>query len=325
MKLRQLECVLEVFEHDLNISSAAKSLGTTQPALSKQIQALEIDLGVKLFSRQGKRLTSISPYGMAIVERARTILSQVSAIRSIARDAQSESSGSMRIATTHTQARYVLPRPIRQFRWKYPDVSLHVNQGTPEQLAEMTMSGDVDFAIATEGLEFFEDLVMLPCYRWNRSIVVPTGHRFTKLSRGLTMEDLADEALVTYVFGFARGSRITEAFRNSNIEPNVVFTATDTDVIKTYVREGLGVGIIASMAFDPRKDSDLEAIDASHLFLPSTTHIGFRKGAFLRRFMFDFIELFSPNLNRDFISEVLYSPTSQKRDLALEDQKIPLL
>ena len=323
MKLRQLQCLLEVCNQDLNISAAARVLQTTQPAVSKQIQTLEADLGIKLFSRQGKRLTSLTPPGREIVARANEIVAQTSAIKSIANEALNETVGSLRIATTHTQARYVLPTPIQRFRIRYPDVSLHVNQGTPEQLAELTSSGQVDFAIATEGLEFFEDLIMLPCYHWNRSIVVPHNHEFAQSAEKITVKALADQPLVTYVFGFASESRISAAFNRANVVPNVVFTATDTDVIKTYVRQGLGIGIIASMAYDASKDYDLTAIDAKHLFEPSTTHIGFRKGAYLRRFMLDFIQLFAPNLTAELISRVLSSPTLEERKQLLAGQQIP--
>lgn len=323
MKLRQIQCLLEVCNQDLNISAAARVLQTTQPAVSKQIQTLETDLGIKLFSRQGKRLSSLTPPGREIVTRANEIIAHTSAIINIAEEAQNEAIGSLRIATTHTQARYVLPKPIQKFRLEYPEVSLHVNQGTPEQLAELTSSGQVDFAIATEGLEFFEDLIMMPCYHWNRSIVVPRTHKFVQASEKLTLAALADQPLVTYVFGFASESRISAAFKKARVKPNVVFTATDTDVIKTYVREGLGIGIIASMAFDPVRDYDLAAIDAKHLFEPSTTHIGFRKGVYLRRFMLDFIQLFAPNLAPDLISRMLSAPTVRARKKLLEGQQIP--
>ena len=323
MKLRQLQCLLEVCNQDFNISSAARVLKTTQPAVSKQIQTLESDLGVKLFSRQGKRLTSLTPPGEEILKRVDEIIAQTAAIENIAREAQDEAIGSLKIATTHTQARYVLPDPIRQFRRRFPSVSLHVNQGTPEQLAELTSSGQVDFAIATEGLEFFEDLIMIPCYDWNRSVVVPEGHPFAKAGETLKIEQLAEEPLVTYVFGFESESRIAAAFSAADVEPNVVFTATDTDVIKTYVREGLGIGIIASMAFDSERDQDLIALDASHLFENSTTHIGFRKGIFLRSYMLHFIELFSPNLKQKLISAVLSAPSADERGRLLDGQEIP--
>jgi len=323
LKLRQLQCLLEVCNQDLNISSASRALETTQPAVSKQIQSLEADLGVKLFSRQGKRLTSLTPPGEIIVIRAREIVAQTKAIENIAREARNEAVGSLNIATTHTQARYVLPKPIRQFRQRFPEVSLHVNQGTPAYLAELTSSGQVDFAIATEGLEYFEDLIMVPCYHWNRSIIVPKNHRFAHAGGMLSIEELAREPLVTYVFGFASESRIAAAFANAGVEPNVVFTATDTDVIKTYVREGLGIGIIASMAYDESEDPDLHAIDASHLFEPSTTHIGFRKGVYLRTFMLHFIQLFSPNLTGELITEVLSAPTVNERTRLIGGHPVP--
>lgn len=300
MKLQQLRYIWEVAHHDLNVSVTAQSLFTSQPGISKQIRLMEAELGVEIFARNGKHLTHITPVGETIIEQAGEILRRVDSIKQAADEFRDERRGSLSVATTHTQARYALPAVIDRFIERYPDVSLHMHQGSPLQIAELAADGEVDFAIATEGLEHFSDLVMLPCYRWNRSIVVPREHPLTE-KEFVTLSDVAAHPIVTYVFGFTGRSKLDDAFRREGLEPRVVFTATDADVIKTYVRLGLGIGIIADMAYDSLQDSDLIALDASHLFAPSTTMIGCRRGSFLRGYMYDFVELFAPHLTRDLV------------------------
>lgn len=297
MKLQQLRYVWEVSRHGLNVSATAQSLFTSQPGISKQIRLLEDELGIEIFARSGKHLTHVTPAGQEVIAKAGEILSQVNNIKRVAEEYREEKRGQLSIATTHTQARYALPEVIDQFIADYPEVSLHMHQGTPQQIAELASDGQVDFAIATEGLEHFSDLIMLPCYSWNRCVVVPKGHPLT-LASTLSLEQVAAHRLVTYVFGFTGRSKLDEAFDRAGLEPRVVFTATDADVIKTYVRLGLGIGIMARMAFDPLQDKDLVAIDASHLFAPSTTMIAFRRGTFLRTYMYDFMELFAPHLTK---------------------------
>jgi LysR family cys regulon transcriptional activator len=312
MKLQQLRYIWEVAHHDLNVSATAQSLYTSQPGISKQIRLLEDELGVEVFSRSGKHLTRITPAGEMILKTAGEILRKVESIKQVAQEFSNEKKGSLSLATTHTQARYALPKVIETFIERYPDVSLHMHQGTPMQISEMAADGTVDFAIATEALELFSDLVMMPCYRWNRCIVVPKNHPLCQLSQ-LSLEDVAKHPLVTYVFGFTGRSKLDEAFIERGLAPKVVFTAADADVIKTYVRLGLGVGIIAKQAYDAELDSDLVALDASHLFQASTTRIGFRRGTFLRGYMYDFIELFAPHLTKDVVSEAFSRNT--KADL----------
>jgi LysR family cys regulon transcriptional activator len=297
MKLQQLRYIWEVAHHDLNVSATAQSLYTSQPGISKQIRLLEDELGVQIFTRSGKHLTRITPAGKEVLRIAGEILARVETIKQMAQEFSAPDHGSLSIATTHTQARYALPPVIEKFIAKYPGVSLHMHQGTPLQISEKASEGSVDFAIATEALELFGNLLMMPCYRWNRCILVPRDHPLCQLSR-LRLEDVAEYPIVTYVFGFTGRSRLDEAFRARNLEPRVVFTATDADVIKTYVRLGLGIGIVAHMAYEPRLDVDLVALDAAHLFASSVTSIGFRRGTFLRGFMYDFIEGFAPHLNR---------------------------
>ncbi|MGB2336776.1 MAG: HTH-type transcriptional regulator CysB, partial [Alcanivorax sp.] len=304
MKLQQLRYIWEVARHDLNVSATAAALYTSQPGISKQIRMLEDELGVEVFARSGKHLTHITPAGQAILQIAGEILQQTESIRRVSQEFRDESRGELSIATTHTQARYALPPVIHQFTGLFPDVSLHMHQGTPMQISEMAANGSVDFAIATEALDLFTDLVMMPCYRWNRTVVVPEGHPLTKV-KPLTLEALAEYPIVTYVFGFTGRSKLDDAFVDKGLEPKVVFTAADADVIKTYVRLGMGVGIIAHMAVDPVEDKGLVALDAGHLFESSTTRIGFRKGTFLRGFMYDFLEAFAPHLTRDRVDAAI--------------------
>ena len=297
MKLQQLRYIWEVAHHDLNVSTTAQALYTSQPGISKQIRLLEDELGVEIFSRSGKHLTRITPGGEAILKIAGEILGKVESIKQLAQEHSAPDRGSLSIATTHTQARYALPSVIESFIERYPDVALHMHQGTPAQISQSASEGEVDFAIATEALDLFQNLLMMPCYRWNRCILVPRDHALTRVKE-LSLEDVAEYPIVTYVFGFTGRSKLDEAFRQRELKPRVVFTATDADVIKTYVRLGLGIGIVAHMAYDRELDEDLVALEAKHLFKPSITSIGFRRGTYLRGFMYDFIERFAPHLTQ---------------------------
>lgn len=327
MKLQQLRYIWEVAHHELNVSATAQSLFTSQPGISKQIRLLEDELGVEIFARSGKHLTHVTTVGEVIIRMAGDILREAEAIKQVAQEFSDEKQGSLSVATTHTQARYALPPIVREFRETYPAVILNMNQGTPTQIAELAATGAVDFAIATEGLELFNDLVMMPCYRWNRSVVVPADHPLidkAAASGGLTLADVAAEPIVTYVFGFTGRSKLDDAFTGEGLQPNVVFTATDTDVIKTYVRLGVGVGIIATMALDPLVDDDLVVLDASHLFSPSITHIGFRRGTFLRRYMYDFIEWFAPHLDRAQVDAAAACSTRVEREQLFAEVDLPV-
>ena len=304
MKLQQLRYIVEVVNHNLNVSSTAESLYTSQPGISKQVRLLEDELGIQIFERSGKHLTKVTPAGEEIVKISRDILSRVESIKSVAGEHTHPEMGTLNIATTHTQARYALPAVIQGFTARYPKVTLHMHQGTPSQLADAVSKGTTDFAIATEALHLYHDMIMLPCYHWNRSIVVKADHPLAQKSE-ITIHDLAAYSLVTYVFGFTGRSELDSAFNRSGLTPRIVFTATDADVIKTYVRLGIGVGVIASMAMDPEVDSDLVAIDASHIFEASTTKIGFKKGTFLRTYMYDFMERFAPHLTRNVVDQAV--------------------
>ncbi len=322
MKLQQLRYIWEVAHNDLNVSTTAQSLYTSQPGISKQIRLLEDELGVEIFARSGKHLTRVTPAGEAILDIAGDILRKVDSVKQVAQEYSNEKKGSLSIATTHTQARYALPPVIKAFIEKYPDVSLHMHQGTPMQISELAADGTVDFAIATEALELFSDLIMMPCYKWNRAIIVPKNHPLVKASP-LTLEDVARYPIVTYVFGFTGRSKLDEAFFSRGLAPKVVFTAADADVIKTYVRLGLGIGIVASMSYDPEVDTDLVALDASHLFKPSITKIGFRRGTFLRGFMYDFIELFAPHLTKKIINEAYNRQSKLELDELFSNIELP--
>lgn len=322
MKLQQLRYIWEVAHHDLNVSATAQSLYTSQPGISKQIRLLEDELGVQIFTRSGKHLTRITPAGKEVLRIAGEILARVETIKQMAQEFSAPDHGSLSIATTHTQARYALPPVIEKFIAKYPGVALHMHQGTPLQISEKASEGSVDFAIATEALELFGNLLMMPCYRWNRCILVPRDHPLCQPSR-LRLEDVAQYPIVTYVFGFTGRSRLDEAFRARNLEPRVVFTATDADVIKTYVRLGLGIGIVAHMAYEPRLDVDLVALDAAHLFASSVTSIGFRRGTFLRGFMYDFIEGFAPHLTREVVDHACGLATREEVEAYFDRFELP--
>lgn len=297
MKLQQLRYLCEVAKQGLNLSKAAKNLHTSQPGISKQIQLLEDELGVDIFVRNGKRVVKITPPGQTILEIAERMLREAKNLKRVGQEFTNKDSGSLTIATTHTQARYVLPSTVRRFTARYPKVRLILRQGNPTQISELVASGEADIAIATEAIELFHELVMLPCYQWNRCIITPPEHPLLKLSK-LTLEAIAKYPIITYDFAFTGRSKINHAFEAKGIVPNVVLTAIDADVIKTYVELRLGIGIVAQMAFDPKRDKHLRSMDASHLFEPSTTRIGISQNSYLRSYVFDFIEMFSPHLDR---------------------------
>lgn len=324
MKLQQLRYVWEVARRGMNVSAAAQSLFTSQPGISKQIMQLEGELGVQIFVRNGKHLTGLTPAGERILETVGEVLLKVDNIRKIAQEYSSNTSGTLAIATTHTQSRYVLPSIISQFVSRYPEVSLQMQQGTPLQIAEMAARGAADFAIATEAMEQVGDLVMMPCYRWNRVLLLPKQHPLLELEE-VSLAAIAQYPIVTYVAGFTGRGKLDEAFRAHALTPRVVVTAADADVIKTYVRLGVGIGIVATMAYDATEDADLAALDVSHLFEYSTTRIGFRRGAFLRHFMTDFITLFAPHMTPELIAQVQACRSQHEVDRLFVGAHIPIL
>lgn len=305
MKLQQLRYLVEIVNQNLNITEAAETLYTSQPGISKQVRLLESELGINIFERNGKHIKGLTPAGEKIIAISRELLVKAQSIKSVAEEQTSPNRGILRIATTNTQARYMLPKVIEKFKSKYPEVSLHLHQGSPSQIYDALMAGEVDLAITTEAQYLFENAILLPCYLWNRSVVVKPDHplaSFVQQNRKLTVEELGKYDLITYTFGFTGRSDLDHAFNKVGILPNIVFTATDADVIKTYVRLGLGVGIMASMAYT-EQDDDLMAIDATHLFQSSMTQIAFKRGSFLRNYMYDFISYFSPHLTKMKVEE----------------------
>lgn len=323
MKLQQLKYIVEVVNHNLNVSATAESLYTSQPGISKQVRLLEDELGIQIFERSGKHLTQVTQAGEDIVRIATEILSRVESIKSVAGEHTHPEMGMLNISTTHTQARYALPEVIKGFTARYPKVSLHMHQGTPAQMSESIAKGSASFAIATEALHLYHDAIMLPCYHWNRAIVVPKDHPLAKKDH-ISVEALANYPLVTYVFGFSGRSELDAAFHQVGLTPRVVFTATDADVIKTYVRMGIGVGLIASMAMDAIQDSDLVAINASHIFGASTTSIGFRRGTFLRTYMYDFMERFAPHLTRPVVERAISLKSNHEIEEMFRDIELPV-
>ena len=324
MKLQQLIYIREVARHGLNVSATAERLYTSQSGISKQIRMLEDELGLKVFQRGGKHLTEVTQAGEVIISLANEILEKVDKLKQVAVEYTDESKGTLSIATTHTQARYVLPSVVQRFSKKYPDVALHMHQGTPMQISELAAKGTVEFAIATEALELFENLVMMPCYHWNRSVIVPRDHPLAQLDK-LSLEAIAKYPIVTYVFGFTGRSQLDRAFNEAGLQPQVVFTATDADVIKTYVRTGMGAGIVASMAHDPVLDADLVSIDAGHLFERATTRIGFRRGIFMRNYMYEFIELFAPHLKRNLVQQAAQTDDRRELERLFSELELPVL
>ena len=324
MKLQQLKYLLAIVDNGLNITAAAERLYTSQPGVSKQLKLLEEELGLQLFTRKGKSLGGITAAGKQVIERARVVMQEVENIRSLASDYYHEEEGTLSIATTHTQARYVLPEIIKAFRDQYPKVSLELHQGTSEQIADMVSANEIDFAIATGSRDLFSDLLLVPSYHWDRKVLVPNNHELTTLDRKLTLDDLAEFPLVTYVFSFGGQSSLKRAFADKGLEPDVVFTARDADVIKTYVRMGLGVGIVASMAEDCDDKKDLTAIAAEGLFPRSTTWIGFRKDAVMRRYMLDFMRLFAPHITAEQLENTRHARSQRDIDDLFDTASLPV-
>ena len=323
MNLRQLRYISEVAKHDLNVSATAESLFTSQPGVSKQIRQLEDELGVQIFERSGRQLTRVTPAGRAIIELADRALIEVETLKSVAQEYSDPSAGELSLAATHTVARYVFTPVVEKLKRTYPHVHIHTHMGTPLQIAELVAHGKVDFGVATEAMEHFEDLVAIPCYRWRRSFLVPPGHPLLDVEP-VTLAAVAKYPLVTYVFGFDRGSPLDTAFRREGLAPEVAVTATDADIIKDYVRMGLGVGIVATLAHDADKESGLRAIDASGLIEVSTARLVFRRGLFIRGYMYDFLEAFAPHLTRELVEAALSVRTRSAMDPLLVDVDLPL-
>ncbi|MDR2240312.1 MAG: CysB family HTH-type transcriptional regulator [Zoogloeaceae bacterium] len=295
MNLQQLRYIHEVARRGLNVSEASAGLHTSQPGVSRQIRLLEEELGFRIFERSGKRLTGVTEPGQAALDVTARVLEELKNLKRVGENYASETNGTLNIATTHTQARYALPAVVKRFIALYPAVRLRLHQGSPEQVAEWVLHGDADLGIATEALDPRPGLITLPCYQWSHAIIAPLGHPLLA-ANGLTLAGLARYPLITYDPSFTGRSRIDRAFEQASIEANIVLTAIDADVIKTYVKLGLGLGIIAEMAFDAERDADLAALPTQGLFASSTTRLAFRRDAYLRKFDYTFIELFASQL-----------------------------
>ena len=302
MKIQQLRYLAEVVRRGLNVSEAAEALHTSQPGISKQIKALEDELGIQVFARHGKRLVSVTEPGKAVIAIAERILAEAQNLRRAGAEYANDQLGTLTVAATHTQARYLLPKAVAAFKQRYPRVELLIHQGNPTQICEQVLAGEADMGVATEMIAEYPELVSLPVHQWNRCVVVPPKHPLLK-AQPLTLEKLAEHPIVTYDFAFANRSLVEKAFEVRGLKPHVVLSAQDSDVIKTYVELGLGIGILAKMAFDPERDRQLRAIDAAHLFESSTTRLGIKRGAYLRRYAYEFIELFAPHLSRKMVED----------------------
>ena len=304
MKFHQLKYIHEVVKQNLNISTAADALHTSQPGVSKQIQLLEEELNLQVFQRHGKRLVGITEPGRIVVNLAERVMREMDNIKRVSEEFANVSTGELTIATTHTQARYKLPIAVKSFMAMHPQVKLTIHQGSPSQVSEQVVNGEADIGIATESISSFESLLCLPCYQWNRCVVMPHGHALLQ-QVPLTLHKIAEHPIVTYDYAFTGSTLVNKVFHDAGVEPNVVLTAIDADVIKTYVSLGLGVGLLAHMAYDQERDSNLAMLDVSHLFSPSTTYLGVRKDAFLRSYMYDFIQLLAPDYDAKTVKRAL--------------------
>lgn len=304
MNFQQLRSVREAVRCGFNLTEVAGVLHTSQPGISRQIRELEDELGVEIFVRAGKRLTGLTPPGEAVLPIVERLLQDAESLRRAGDEFKDRTSGRLSIAATHTQARYALPHVVRDFRQLYPQVTLNLHQGSPSQIAQMVLDGEADIGVATEGLTKYEQLVTLPCYRWTHCVVVPPGHALLD-GQPLTLERLARHPIITYDTAYTGRGHIDEAFARAGLQPNVVLSAMDADVIKTYVELGMGVGIVASIAFDAERDRTLRALDARALFEVNLTRLAIRRGAWLRGYVYAFIEAFAPPLTRSVVEAAL--------------------
>lgn len=313
MNFQQLRSVREAVRQDFNLTAVAHALNTSQPGVSRQIRELEEELGVEIFVRAGKRLTGLTAPGEVVVPIVERLLRDADNLRRAGEDYAAQGRGKLTVAATHSQARYALPPAVRDFRAAHPQVVLHLHQGSPQHVAEMLLSGEADIGVATEALTTYPELVALPCYRWTHAVVVPPGHPL--LDGPLTLQRLAAEPIITYGTGYTGRAHIDEAFQRHGLQADVVLTAMDADVIKTYVELGLGVGIVAAIAFDEERDRHLRAVDAGHLFAMNMTRLAVRRGVWLRSFAYDFVQTFAPPLTRKVVEMALRAEPGETFDI----------
>ena len=304
MNIHQFRFVREAVRQNFNLTEAAKALFTSQPGVSKAIIELEEELGIDIFTRHGKRIRGLTEPGRQVLKSVELILQEIEGLKGIGKEFAAQDSGSFTIATTHTQARYSLPTVVQAFSQKFPKVRLSLLQGNPRQVAEMVMNGQADLAIATEAIAEIDGLVSMPCFQWEHMVVVPHEHALAK-SKTLTLEELAAFPLITYDSAFAGRNKIDQAFARRGLKPDVILEAIDADVIKTYVELGMGVGIIAGLAYNAVRDQNLKAIPAGQLFGMNLSRVALKEGAYLRGYVFTFIELLAPNLSRKLVEQLL--------------------
>lgn len=304
MNFQQLRIVRETVRQDFNLTTVANTLFTSQPGVSKHIKDLEDELGIEIFVRRGKRLLGLTEPGKELLTVVERILLDTQNVRSIADQFSSRETGNLVIATTHTQARYALPDVIKRFKADYPKVHLVLHQGSPREIAELLTAGEADIGIATESLNNIPEVVSFPCYTWSHALIVPQGHPLTGLSK-ITLADIADYPIITYHEGFTGRTNIDRSFTEAGLVPDIVLSAIDADVIKTYVDVGLGIGIVASMAYNPERDGNLVRLDVPGLFAENTTRLALRRGIYLRSYAYEFIHKLVPGLTEEKIAESL--------------------
>ena len=305
MNLHQFRFVQEAVRRNLNLTETARALHTSQPGVSKAIIELEEELGVEIFARHGKRLKRVTEPGQHVLQCIELIMREVGNLKRIGEQYSAQDSGTLSIATTHTQARYVLPQPVASLREAFPKVNVSLHQGSPEQVARMLIDEVAEIGIATESLAQYDELVTLPCYEWQHMLVMPADHLLAR-QKNITLEELAGQALITYHPSFTGRTKIDEAFAAKRLHPRIALEAIDSDVIKTYVRLGLGVGIVAEMALrDDGTNSDLVTLPAGQLFGMNVARVAFKRSAYLRNFVYKFAELVSDKLNRDLITKAM--------------------
>ena len=315
MKLQQLKYLIAIADNNLSITSAAQKVYTSQPGISKQLRLLEEELQTKIFERNGKQLVGITDIGDEVLNRARKIMQEINNIKRLSSDTSKLDNGSFTIGTTQTQAQYVLPQVFMNFHQQYPNLKLDLQQGTTEQILEQLQKQQIDFAIASGNIELGPDIIKIPCYQWDRIALFPHEHELGDL-RKIELSDITRYPLVTYNIGNKNQSSFIQACRREKIEPNIVFTARDADIIKTYVRNGFGVGIIASMAFDPKVDIDLIGYSTKDMLPRCTTWVAFNKNLFLKNYMKDFIKLFAPHISQEDLKQYLYQEPTTSLELA---------
>jgi LysR family cys regulon transcriptional activator len=305
MNLHQFRFVQEAVRRNLNLTETAKALHTSQPGVSKAIIELEDELGIQIFSRHGKRIRRVTEPGQHVLKSIEIILREINNLKRIGAQFSAQDGGTLSIATTHTQARYVLPVPVAKLRQAYPKVAISLHQGSPSQVADMLLSDTADIGVATESLSQYEELITLPCYEWQHVLVLPVGHPLLDKER-LVLEDLHKLPLVTYHPSFTGRTRIDQAFAARDLKPQIVLEAIDSDVIKTYVKLGLGAGIVAEMAMQPdSRDPDLASRPLGHLFGHNVARVAFKRGAYLRNYVLRFGELLSDRLSKDLILKAM--------------------